>query len=126
MYIYVLSVQARRIPLVQLAQLGMSRNCTVADVLAYMDIPLPEEDDLSGDDFDGYIELMVRVRMKMVMVMMSMEVTVQLRMVMGMTVNLVVMDKTVTMVLMEVLRLWSILGIQVACKMWQTKTSSNY
>ena len=33
----------------------MSRNYTIADVLAYMDIPLPEEDDLSDDDdFDGY------------------------------------------------------------------------
>ena len=29
---------------------------TIADVLAYMDIPLPEEDELSDDDdFDGYI-----------------------------------------------------------------------
>ena len=35
----------------------MSRNYTIADVLAYMDIPLPEEDDLSDDDdFDGYID----------------------------------------------------------------------
>ena len=33
--------------------LGMSRNYTIADVLAYMNIPLPEEDDLSDD---GYIE----------------------------------------------------------------------
>jgi len=35
----------------------MSRNYTIADVLAYIDIPLPEEDDLSDDDdFDGYID----------------------------------------------------------------------
>ena len=37
---------------------------TVEDVLAYMDIPLPEEDDLSEDDlsedeFEGYIDEMV-------------------------------------------------------------------
>ena len=29
---------------------------TVEDVLAYMDIPLPEEDDLSEDKFEGYID----------------------------------------------------------------------
>ena len=40
------------------ASLGMSRSYTTADVLAYMDIPLPEEDDLSDDDdFDGYIHV---------------------------------------------------------------------
>lgn len=32
---------------------------TVEDVLAYMDIPLPEEDDLSEDEFEGYIDEMV-------------------------------------------------------------------
>ena len=35
----------------------MCTNYTIADVLAYMDIPLPEEDDLSDDDdFDGYMD----------------------------------------------------------------------
>ena len=29
---------------------------TVDDVLAYMDIPMPEDDDLSEDDFEGYLE----------------------------------------------------------------------
>ena len=32
---------------------------TVEDVLAYMDIPLPEEDDLSEDEVEGYIDEMV-------------------------------------------------------------------
>ena len=33
------------------------RQYSVEDVLAYMEIPLPEDDDddLSGDEFDGYI-----------------------------------------------------------------------
>ena len=29
---------------------------SVDDVLAYMEIPLPEEDDMSEDEFDGYID----------------------------------------------------------------------
>ena len=29
---------------------------TVDDVLAYMDIPMPEDDDLSEDDFEGYLK----------------------------------------------------------------------
>ena len=41
-------------------------------------------------------------------------------MAMGMTAKMVVMGKTVTVVLMEVLRFWSIFGIQVARKTWQT------
>ena len=47
--------------------------------------------------------------------------------VMGMTVKVVMMDKMVKMVVMskivsmEVLRFQSILGIQVAHKIWQTK-----
>ena len=33
------------------------RQYSVEDVLAYMEIPLPEEDDddFSGDEFDGYV-----------------------------------------------------------------------
>ena len=56
---------------------------------------------------------MVRVRTKVVSVMVAM-------MAMGMTAKMVVMGKTVTVVLMEVLRFWSIFGIQVARKTWQT------
>ncbi len=36
----------------------MARHYTVDDVLAYMEIPLPEDDDFSDDEFDGYIEEM--------------------------------------------------------------------
>ena len=32
-----------------------ARQYSVEDVLAYMEIPLPEEDDFSEDEFDGYI-----------------------------------------------------------------------
>lgn len=73
-----------------------------------MDIPLSEEDDLSVDTFDGYID--------------------------GESEdedgggeccddgdgNDMVMGMTVTIVLMEALRFWSIFGIQVARKTWQT------
>ena len=34
----------------------MARHYTVDDVLAYMEIPLPEDDDLSDEDFDGYLD----------------------------------------------------------------------
>ena len=35
----------------------MAGRCyTIDDVLAYMDIPLPEEDEMSEDEFDGYTE----------------------------------------------------------------------
>ena len=91
----------------------MCRNYTIADVLAYIDIPLPAEDDLSDDDdFDGYID---GEMMAMGMTVMGMTVKV---VVMGKTVKMVVLSKMVTM---KVLRFQSILGILVAHKTWQTK-----
>ena len=35
---------------------SIARFYSVDDVLAHVDIPLPEDDDLSDDDFDGYME----------------------------------------------------------------------
>ena len=34
----------------------MSRQYSIEDVLAYMDVPLPEDDEMSDDDFDGYLD----------------------------------------------------------------------
>ena len=109
----------------------MCRNYTIEDVLAYTDIPLPEEDDLSDDDdFDGYIDGEIEDKDDNRddgngndsdgndsdgMTVMGMTVKV---VVMGKTVKMMVTSKTMTM---EVLRFQSILGIQVAHKTWQTK-----
>ena len=34
----------------------MAKYYSVDDVLAYMEIPAPEEEDMSEDEFDGYID----------------------------------------------------------------------
>ena len=107
-----------------------------------MDIPLPEEVNLSDDDdFDGYIDSeiededgdgddgngndsdghdseMVVMGKTLTKVLMGMAVKM---VVMGKTETIVMMRKTVTMVLMEVLRFRSILGIQLTHKTWQIK-----
>ena len=77
-----------------------------------MDVLLLEEDDLSDDDnFDGYIDGEIEDEE-------DDRDDGNGNDVIGMTVKMVVMSKTVTM---KVLRFQSILGIQVGHKTWQKK-----
>ena len=34
----------------------MARQYRIEDVLAYVDVPLPEDDEMSDDDFEGYLD----------------------------------------------------------------------
>ena len=82
---------------------------TVDDVLAYMDIPMPEDDDLSEDDFEGYLtdDKMMGTMTRVTVVVMVMTV----RMMMGI---IVVMGTIVVMVMTTVLVFLNTLSIRAA------------